>query len=109
MEEYAEWEFKLSIPDGSGTTEREYLLKVQEQTGRTPEALMGPDFPELMVHVWSAFLYLSRCRGQGFSGPQPLSYQEIKAWAELTDTPLMAWEVDAIMRIDKVFMRVLHD
>ena len=32
------------------------------------------------------------------------SYQEIKTWKELTDTPLSSWEIEAIKRVDVVFM-----
>lgn len=57
-----------------------------------------------MSHVWSAFIALSNGRSMGFSGPNPLSYQEIKTWKELTETPLSAWEVEAVKRVDVVFM-----
>jgi hypothetical protein len=44
----------------------------------------------------------------GFSGPNPISYQEIKTWKELTDTPLSAWEVEAVKCVDVVFMGVAN-
>jgi hypothetical protein len=102
--EYAEHEFSVSKPDKSGTSEREHLEQVERQTGHRPKALDGPDFPLLMSHVWSAFIALSNGRSMGFSGPNPLSYQEIKTWKELTETPLSAWEVEAVKRVDVVFM-----
>jgi hypothetical protein len=45
----------------------------------------------------------------GFSGPNPISYQEIKTWKELTDTPLSSWEIEAIKRVDVVFMGTMND
>jgi len=102
--EYAEHEFSVSKPDKSGTSEREHLEQVERQTGHRPKALDGPDFPLLMSHVWSAFIALSNGRSMGFSGPNPLSYQEIKTWKELTETPLSAWEVEAVKCVDVVFM-----
>ena len=61
-----------------------------------------------MSHVWSAFISLSNSRTAGFSGPNPITYEQIKAWKELTDTPLNARDVEAIVRIDAVYMRVAN-
>jgi len=107
LEEYAEWDFKLSIPDKDGVTERQHLQEVERQSGRTPLALQGPEFPELLEYVWAAFLLLNHTRGQGFSGPLPISYQEIIAWQQLTNESLLPWEVDAIKRLDAVYLRVV--
>ena len=62
-------------------------------------------FPQLVSHVWSAFISLSNTRTSGFNGPNPITYEQIKAWKELTDTPLDARDVEAIVRIDRVYMR----
>ena len=106
--EYAEHEFSVSKPDKSGTSEREHLEQVERQTGHRPKALDGPDFPLLMSHVWSAFVVLNASRTMGFSVPNPISYQEIKTWKELTDTPLSSWEIEAIKRVDVVFMGTMN-
>ena len=103
MLEFAEFNFKLNTPDQNGTTQREHLEQVERQTGRRPIALEGPDFPLLVSHIWSAFILLSN-----FSGPNPISYAEIKTWKELTETPLDAREVEAIKRLDAVYMRVMN-
>jgi hypothetical protein len=108
MLEFAEFNFKLNTPDKNGTTQREHLEQVERQTGRRPIALEGPDFPMLVSHIWSAFILLSSARSAGFSGPNPISYEEIKTWKELTETPLDAREVEAIKRLDTVYMRVMN-
>jgi hypothetical protein len=95
------------VPDKDGVPQREHLLEVERQTGRTPLALEGPDFPELLDHVWSAFLSLNTSRGQGYSGPLPLNYQEIESWKRLTGSLLSPWEVKAIMRLDAIYLRVV--
>jgi len=59
-------------------------------------------------HVWSAFISLSNSRSAGYSGPNPITYEQIKAWKELTDTPLDARDVEAVVRIDAVYMRVAN-
>jgi hypothetical protein len=109
LEEYAEWDFKLSIPDKDGVTEREHLVQVEEQTGRTPLSLIGPDFPEEIAHVWSAFLFLNNTRGQGFNGPIPIAYQEIEAWIKLTNNKLLSWEIEMVKKIDAVYVRVVNN
>jgi hypothetical protein len=41
----------------------------------------------------------------GFNGPNTISYQDIKAWSDLTGTPLDEREVEAIKAIDATYMR----
>ena len=105
MEKYAEHSFKLNKPDQNGTTQREHLEQVERQTGRRPKELDGPTFPTLMSYVWSAFINLSNTRSIGFSGPNPISYIEIKAWKDLTESPLTSFEVEAIKCLDTMYMR----
>jgi hypothetical protein len=62
----------------------------------------------LVAHVWSAFISLSNSRTAGFSGPNPITYEQIKAWKELTETPISAREIEAIMSVDAVYMRVAN-
>jgi hypothetical protein len=61
-----------------------------------------------MSHVWSAFITLNNTRGQGFSGPNPITYNEIKSWKEVTQTPLYPWEVESVKRLDFVYMGVMN-
>ena len=106
---WAEFSFKLNLPDKDGITQREHLEQVERQIGRRPEALEPPtDFPMLLSHVWSAFCSLSNSRASGFSGPSPITYTEIQSWKEATQTPLDPWEVEAIKRIDVVYMEVTN-
>ena len=89
-------------------TQREHLEQVERQIGRKPQELEGPEFPRLVSHVWSAFISLSNSRSTGYSGPNPITYEQIKAWKELTDTPLDSRDVEAVVRIDAVYMRVAN-
>jgi len=94
--------------DQNGITEREHLEQVGRQTGRTPEPLIGPDFPQELSYIWSAFIHLSGSRSVGFSGPNPLSYQEIKCWMDITATPLKPWEVETVKSLDNIYMKVTN-
>lgn len=106
--EFAEHEFSISKPDKNGISEREHLEQVERQTGRRPKALEGPSFPVLLSHIWSAFITLNSARTAGFSGVNPITYEQIKAWKELTDTPLSSWEVEAIKRVDVVYIGCIN-
>lgn len=107
--EFAEWDFKLSLPDKDGVSEREYLEQVEKQAGHTPTPLQGPEFPELLGSVWSFFLELHGSRGQGYNGPLPLTYTEISAWQSLTGNTLSSWEVDVIKKLDRTYVRIIND
>jgi len=105
---WAEHEFDLNKPDDKGVTRREHLEQVERQIGRKPEALENPvNFPVLLRHVWAAFCSLNNARSAGFSGPNPITYTEIKAWKELTGTPMLPWEIEGIKRLDQVYLRVV--
>lgn len=105
--EYAEWAFELNKTQ-DGATKLEHLEVVERQTGNTPKELEGPDFPYPVAYLWSAFISLSSARTAGFSGPNPITYEQIKAWKELTYEPLSSRDVEAIKRLDAVYMRVMN-
>ena len=44
----------------------------------------------------------------GFSGPNPITYIEIKAWKELTDTPISSRDIETIKRVDVVYMGTVN-
>jgi len=106
--EFAEHQFGLNKPDQNGITLREHLEQVERQTGKTLEELQGPEFPFPLSNIWSAFIDLSSTRGQGFSGPLHITYNEIKAYMELTGTELRPWEVEVIKGLDRVYMKVAN-
>ena len=107
--DWAEHTFKLNRPTGKSATEREHLEQVQKQTGKVISDLEPEiEFPNVLSHVWSAFVSLSNSRSVGFSGPNPLTYPDIKAWIEITGTPLKSWEVEAIKQLDAVYIGVSH-
>jgi|TARA_R110000772_G_scaffold236565_1_gene348248 hypothetical protein len=43
------------------------------------------------------------------NGPAPINYEQIKAWKDLTETPIVAWEVNAIIQLDSVYMSVANE
>ena len=68
----------------------------------------GPKFPSQLAHIWSAFINLNNTRPQGYSGPLAIPYTEIKAWIELTNNTLEAWEVDVLKKLDQIYLKVAN-
>jgi len=97
----------LAKPSEDGKPLREHLEQVEKQLGRPIEDLTGPEFPDPMLHTWLYFLSISQGRSGGFNGPNPISYPDIKAWAELTGSPVTTREVDVIKRLDAIYIRTM--
>jgi len=84
-------------------------MSLWRQTGIKPDVLNGPEFPDLCAHIWRDFLNLNKSRRMGFSGPDPITFQDVFAWQAVTGNILHPWEVSAIMAIDEAFMASLND
>mgnify|MGYP000406842811 CR=1 FL=1 len=94
-------------PDGSSV--RDNLEQVKRQTGITPEELIGPKFPFLMGGIWSAFKSLSNRRNPAFSGVAPITYEQILAWKQLTETPVTPREIEVIGLLDNKYMSIMNE
>lgn len=66
--------------------------------------LIGPEFPELLSHLWETFVNLSNSR----SDKIPLSYTEIKAYIDLMDENLLPRDIEVIKRLDQIWLKVMH-
>lgn len=107
--EFAEHSFTLNAADKDGVSLKDHLEIIQEQTGVTPKELEDVPFPVLVQHIWSAFVSLSDSRSAGFSGPNALTYTEIKAWMELTNEHLSPRDIEAIKKLDTAYLRKQHE
>lgn len=103
---FAEHQFALARRAADGTTQRAHLESVERQTGRRPSALDGPEPPVDGTHVWAWFLELSAGRGSNGFGPNPISWLDLLAWTVLTGTITRPAEINAIMALDQVWMKV---
>lgn len=77
---------------------------VYRQTGKMPEQLKPKDATYELAYLWEWFCQLSNSRRYAEVGALPISYTEIKAWAELTYSEPTAWEVSVIKQIDGIFI-----
>lgn len=83
---------------------REHLESLERQTRETPPELIGPDLPEGAAHVLGWFGELNRTRSNNGFGPNPIGYQDIASWSQLTGTRPGTMEVDWIMALDGAFL-----
>lgn len=87
-------------------------LERYDRKQRTPEVtkaiadlegeLAVPPFPKALGYVWRAYLRLRRRTAGGFSGPQPVSWDDILAYTRLFD--LAPWEIELIERLDDIYL-----
>lgn len=54
--------------------------------------------------MWEWFWDLRKTTGSGFSSPNPITYTEIKNWAELKNITIYPYEVEIIRYLDEVFL-----
>ena len=106
--DYAENEFRLNQPPDSGGSEtlRDHYEQLRSQGARIPEIDDAPPFPDLLTHVWQAFVELHNARPAGGMGPGPLTYETIEAYMRVTGNRLAGWEVGAVKRVDHAWLKV---
>lgn len=83
---------------------RDHLESAWKQTGRKPAELDAYPFPEGMNKIWFWFCELHQGRDYGQHGANPLSYANIKCWADLMDAQPLPREIRVIKRIDALFL-----
>lgn len=76
-------------------------MSVWRQTGRKPRKLETPPIPEELAYLWGYYCAIKR--------GQPLTWQEVKAWSDMTGIPLRGWEAETIMRIESAVQRSITD
>lgn len=58
--------------------------------------------PHAVEHVWRWYCELGGARTSNGFGLNPISYSEIRAWADLTGADPTPWEVSLLKRLDMV-------
>lgn len=109
----------MKAPTSGGATQGAHLRVAQEAAKALGLAWTGleeietePDpsvmLPEGLDFIWAVFFELCSGRTSGF-GLNPLSWTDIKAWSDLHAIRLQPWELDALKRLDAVWLRAMHD
>jgi hypothetical protein len=83
-------------------TRLDHLKAVERSTGKKPKELVSKPL-DVGRHIWKWWLELNIARQSGI----PISYQEIEAWARLTNREPTAFEVKAIYAIEQKYFEVL--
>ena len=99
------------VSGGKGkATEADHLAQVAKQLGKVAEEVhkdnFSAPFPDIASHVWATFIELHDGRTYGMSGPNPISYDIIKAWCDLTGVDLFPWEVTIIKSLDNLWIKI---
>ena len=66
--------------------------------------IVGPPLPPLAARAWDVFRALSDTRMVGMGGVGPITYTEMAAFEQLTDTPLTPLDVALVREADAVFL-----
>ena len=79
-------------------------MMIENRSIEAKSKLEPIEYDECLQYIWSWFCDLSGGRGYSEAGPGPLTYAEIRAWAELTKQDPEAWEIQTLKRIDRIFI-----
>ena len=75
-----------------------------------PDELLGEcTIPEELSHIWLWFAELGLTRTAGFNSLNPISYMEIKAWADLTGRTPTHRDIERIRALDALFLRTISE
>ena len=94
--------------DKDGVSKREHLEQVVKQTGRE-DILAGPEIPPVVAYLWEAFTDLHKGRSYGMSGPNPLTYEGILAWCNLSGVRLSWSEVEIVKMLDAEWIKAMNE
>jgi hypothetical protein len=93
--------FKMAKQDAKGAPlEAHYRQLERTMPGFKRPQL--PAIPETLAHVWAWFCDLDA----GRAGKAPISWSDLKAWAELTGRTPRPWEVHLLRKLDRVRLEV---
>lgn len=77
---------------------RDHLEQVYKTTGVKPAQLKAqPPFPEKLRYVYHWYLDVR--------GSEGVTWTELRNWSEMTHQKPLAWEVDLLRTLDRVFWR----
>lgn len=91
---------KLAQPQKDGATYRDHMQAAAHRSPFARAELAGPGLPPELAYIWAWFLEMHGARTWTESGPNPLTFAEIAAWASLTHTRIASWEVAVLRSVD---------
>lgn len=96
----------MRLPDEHGKSRFETLRLFEKRTGKRHADLDGPDCDGALLYLYGWWRELDDARQSGCSGPDPISYAEMQAWARLTQRAPSVDEVQTLRRLDAAYLRM---
>jgi hypothetical protein len=97
----------MAEPQSDGLALKEHLVSIYRQTGQLPDELANaPALPGCCAGLWGDFLDLHQSRDYRDYGPAPITYRDLDAWQNVTRARLAPWEIAAIKRADREFLKI---
>lgn len=87
---------------------RAHLERLQKQRAEPPPgwpSLEGPPLPAECAYVWTWHLEMSARRGMGFNGAEAITWQDMRAWAELHQLELTPFELECLGGLEGAFFK----
>lgn len=85
--------------------ERAERKKATKRVREIEAELTMPPFPSALGYLWNAYIRLRRRKGAGFSGYEPIGWQDIDAFVLRSGLHLVPWEIEILEEIDDIFLR----
>lgn len=82
---------------------------MQAATGRQPAELCTPACPVSLAYVIGLFHELSSVRASGFNSQLPIGWADMRAWSQITDTPLSSLEARLLRLLDATWIKAWSD
>jgi len=105
----------MLLPGKDGLAQIQHLAAAEKQLkaiGKPspPELLEFYDLecPEEFQNYYEDFLQLAKRRGVTESGPSPLTWVDIHAWATVCKIELTTLQIDTISMLDEIWLSVYH-
>lgn len=76
----------------------------QDPDAKWPDDQPIPEIPEELADVWAWYWEIREGVPSGLNGVEPLPCMEIKAWSELTGTPIRPRDLRFLRIMDRVFL-----
>ena len=115
---------ELDTPNEQGSKKRDHEKQTLDQLKQMPKLSAdqeerieelekrqqaGQEVPACIQHVWEWFWKLhSQSRTSSESGPNPITYTEIRNWIELTGERVLPYEIDIIKKLDQTYLSFSH-
>lgn len=96
----------LYFPDENGVSKFDRYSHAEE--GGAIVDMPEITVPTIAIYLWEWFLDLHTTRTSGFS-TNPITYQELKAWTDLTHSYPSPWEITVLRRMDMRYLETVNE